>query len=319
MTRIKRKKKTISPAGIVILLLLIAGITGYFFWPTPLSPPEFIDQGTESPADDPSIRPESGPSEAATTLPPLPAGDSPEINDFSSAPTDLPVAQNPCQEVAEKLTAFFRELDQKEYVASFEFPDGSQQYLSNISRKLLANPPIVVRENDDLFSILKNLTHLYRVLGREDLQILKEILSRESQEMENLMSLVFRWSETSDQCGPAERSDDRVPLPDLPAAGLYEYAGFFLNTMGGQAYLYRRDPALRILMRYYSVLILDRADAAGTNRHGIDIRYPLNSLVSEMESFSGLADRTSYLKVLYGMQERYQARYGGDGGSHPVP
>ena len=95
----------------------------------------------------------------------------------------------------------------------------------------------------------------------------------------------------------------------LPIKDLYEYAGFFLNTMGGQAYLFRRNSHIRLLVRYYCVLILDRANADIVNRHGIDILPHLESLINEMEIFETLEYRKHYLHTLRTLQEKYQVYY----------
>jgi hypothetical protein len=92
--------------------------------------------------------------------------------------------------------------------------------------------------------------------------------------------------------------------------GLYLYAGFFLNTLGGQSYLLRRDPHIRVLLRYYSVLVLDRANNEGVNIYGIDIRYHLNSVIEEMDAAGNLADSQAYISNLLQLQEKYQAEYG---------
>ncbi|MGW8288283.1 MAG: hypothetical protein ACWGOD_08570, partial [Desulfobulbales bacterium] len=81
-------------------------------------------------------------------------------------------------------------------------------------------------------------------------------------------------------------------------------------TLGGQSYLFRRELYLRILVRYYSILIIDRANDMDTNRYGIDIRYTLDSLISEIQGNGGLENRQEYLENLIRLQEHYQDKYG---------
>ena len=117
------------------------------------------------------------------------------------------------------------------------------------------------------------------------------------------MALSYRWSEIGQQ-----DPDNNLGLT-IPFAPLYEYAGFFINTLGGQAYLFRRDPRIRLLVRYYAVLIIDRANDQHMNRHGIDIRVTIDSLIDEMEATRLLRGREEYLARLVALQTKYQSRY----------
>ena len=118
------------------------------------------------------------------------------------------------------------------------------------------------------------------------------------------MALFYKWSEIAPDC-----PDNNLNI-DLPLPGLYEYAGYFINTLGGQSYLFRRELYLRILIRYYSVLIIDRANQVDANRYGIDIRYTLDSLIPEIQGSSDLGNKQEYLENLLRLQEQYQAKYG---------
>lgn len=95
----------------------------------------------------------------------------------------------------------------------------------------------------------------------------------------------------------------------MPLGSLYEYGGFFINTLGGQAYLFRRDSRLRLLVKYYAILIIDRADSNDMNRHGIDIRVAIEALIDEMAASQVLADQDEYLTKLAALQTKYQSRY----------
>lgn len=118
------------------------------------------------------------------------------------------------------------------------------------------------------------------------------------------MASFYHWAEMEQSCD--------VPsfALQLPLNSLYEYAGFFLNTLGGQSYLFRRESKTRMLIKYYAVLIIDRANEKGLNRHGIDIRVPLRSTIEEMEVSQSLHDRENYLETLLMMQAKYQEKYG---------
>jgi hypothetical protein len=79
---------------------------------------------------------------------------------------------------------------------------------------------------------------------------------------------------------------------------LYEYAGFFLNTLGGQSYLYRRDSITRTLTKYYSVLILDMANRETMNPYGIDIRPHLTLIQEDLRNLGTLKNSDEYLARL---------------------
>jgi hypothetical protein len=195
-----------------------------------------------------------------------------------------------------------------QYLASFfdrgAPPADKRIHLDQLIRQLLGHPPVVVRETDNLNTIQQNLIHFFRILGPADILTVKEILGSEPRTLEQTMAVLYTWSENYPEC-----STSGEPLA-LPLENLYEYAGFFLNTLGGRGYLFRRDPGQRLLVQYYAVLILDRAETASLNRYGLDIRPPLAALVKEMENAEYLAGRDHYLEKLYSLEGKYLAKYG---------
>ena len=214
--------------------------------------------------------------------------------------------QNQCLQTADKIDLFFEHLDRQDYIHNYSLKGSTLDHFRGIINKLIANPPVVVRETDDLFAILNNMAHFFRILGPKDILLIKDVLIHERELIEPTMALFYKWSEIAPSC-PANDLDIELPLP-----GLYEYAGYFINTLGGQSYLFRREVYLRLLIRYYSLLIIDRANSMDANRYGIDIRYPLDSLISEIQGNTDLIDNQTYLTNLIRLQENYQARYGGD-------
>ncbi|MDG4476337.1 hypothetical protein [Thiovibrio frasassiensis] len=209
-----------------------------------------------------------------------------------------------CEQTEEEIASFFSSLDNADYIGARQLKDGSQRYFTLRIDKLMAKPPVVARERESLTSILRNTAHLYRVLGKNDVALIKEILTQENDSVESAMALFYRWSELAPKCEPSKTAIR------LPLRGLYEYAGFFLNTLGGQSYLYRRDSRVRLLGKYYSILVLDRANDASLNRHGIDIRPSVDSLLDEMKNTSNLTGRDTYLARLILLRDKYLARYG---------
>lgn len=220
-------------------------------------------------------------------------------------PPSFDLGNSTCKELDAEIQKFFRYLDSQQYIASYNLKDGSQVHFTQLTDKLLANPPIVVRETDSLFTILTNTAHFYRVLGKDNVLLLRDIIIREADTLESTFALFDQWSKTGNQCQDV-RTDIRLPLPKL-----YEYAGFFLNTLGGQAYLFRRNSHIRLLIKYYCVMVLDRANAEIVNRHGIDITLPLESLVNEIEISETMTYKAQYLRTLRELQNKYQTHYEG--------
>ena len=215
-----------------------------------------------------------------------------------------PEPPNECLQTADKILLFFEHLDRQAYIKEFSIKGSTHDHINGIINKLIATPPVVVRETDDLFAILNNMAHLFKVLGPKDILLIKDILINERELVEPTMALFYKWSEIETEC-----EDIHLNI-ELPLAGLYEYAGYFINTLGGQSYLFRRALSLRILIRYYSILIIDRANSVDANRYGIDIRYTLDALISEMQANGDLQNRQQYLENLIRLQESYQAKYG---------
>jgi hypothetical protein len=216
----------------------------------------------------------------------------------------FPEPPNECLQTADKILLFFEHLGRQDYIRGYTLNGSPLDHMNGIINKLMANPPVVVRETDDLFAILNNMAHFFRVLGPKDILFIKDVLIHERELVEPTMALLYKWSEIEPDC-----SDKDLNIK-LPLAGLYEYAGYFINTLGGQSYLFRRALYLRLLIRYYSILVIDRTNSVNTNRYGIDIRYTLDALISEIQSNGDLENRQKYLENLLELQESYQAKYG---------
>jgi hypothetical protein len=236
-----------------------------------------------------------------TTPPPPPVSEVTE--EELPPPPAMALGNMTCQELDAEIQKFFSYLDSQQYMAGYDLKDGSQAHFKQLVDKLLMNPPIVVRETDSLFTILTNTAHFYRVLGKDNVLMLRDIIIREADILEPTFALFDQWSQTGAQC-PTARTDIQLPL-----AKLYEYAGFFLNTLGGQAYLFRRNTHIRLLIKYYCIMVLDRANAEVVNRHGIDITPPLESLINEMEISETMVYKEQYLRKLRELRNKYQAHY----------
>jgi hypothetical protein len=215
-----------------------------------------------------------------------------------------PEQPDECLQTADKILLFFEHLDSQNYIREYSMKGSTRDHMNGIIKKLIANPPVVVRETDDLFAILNNMAHFFRVLGPKDILLIKDILINERELIEPTMALFYKWSEIEPEC---LNKNLHIKLPLL---GLYEYAGYFINTLGGQSYLFRRSLHLRLLIRYYSILIIDRANSVDANRYGIDIRYTLDALIAELQTNGDLENSQDYLENLIRLQDSYQAKYG---------
>lgn len=199
----------------------------------------------------------------------------------------------PCQKVTEDLLLFFKQLDSQEYIKAYTQTAPVQKSLTDIVAKLLNNPPVNEKETADILTVLKNAAHLFRVLGIKDLSLLREIITNEHSSLEQQLATLYAWSTMEKEC------IHNAPFQmQLPLAKTYEYAAFFLNTLGGQAYLSRRDPTLRVLTKYYSLLILNQANQQSINKYNLDLSYHLKAVTREITNSDFLEDQAHYLDTL---------------------
>lgn len=170
-----------------------------------------------------------------------------------------------CKKVTAQAAAFFQYLDSKAYLIWPGINMRAEELFDDVFKRLAANPPTNVGEMDNLYGLMRNVTHFYRILGKERIDLIKEILTSESAVVEPAMSVLFTWMTVCDQVN--RKTGEPVKLNTL-----YQYASFFLNTLGGRSYLLRRDSKLRMLVNYYALRILDMANDARLNAYGLDIR-----------------------------------------------
>ncbi|WP_419661485.1 uncharacterized protein Dvar_19180 [Desulfosarcina variabilis str. Montpellier] len=208
---------------------------------------------------------------------------------------DLPAD---CEKVETQLKSFFQYLDRQRYMADRDIEGGSAGFFRDCAARLLADPPVNVAEMQDMFRLVKNVTHFYRVLGKDRLEVGKDILNAEDRVLEPALGLLY-----------ARIVDCRRPLPGdgapLSIERIYDYAGYFLNTLGGRSYLLRRESRLRMLVTYYSILIVDIANDEKYNRYGIDLRPYIDYLFYDISNQKGLAYRERYLTRLTALKDKY--------------
>jgi hypothetical protein len=227
------------------------------------------------------------------------AGSEQPVSPATDATLPTGTADSPRQ-AGEKINAFYSHLDTQPYLLAFHLEKPSSVYCTELIQKLLDNRPVVIRETDDLLTIVKNTAHFFRVIGKDNITILKTILDQERPYLEDMLADYYALTEFPD--GLQKTLSLRVP-----SYALYEYAGFFLNTMGGRLYLFRRDPVTRMTVTYYGILIIDRANRESNNRDGIQIKQAVDSLITDIEdSSSQLRFKERYLDKLYELKEKYQ-------------
>lgn len=206
-----------------------------------------------------------------------------------------------CEELDGKVRKFFAYLDKKAYIKAYRLDEGTLGTFQSMVGKLSAFPPEVSAELKDPFLLIQNVAHFYRVLGKRGLRMTRDVIVNESEIAEPVAGLMFEWSSSGERC--QEGLEGRPSLTTL-----YEYAGFFLNSVGGRSYLMRRDSRVRIVTTYYCVLILDLANQQELNRHGIDIRPHIDSVAEEVRYHRGLVYQKEYLHTLEGLKEKYATR-----------
>ncbi|HID03398.1 MAG TPA: hypothetical protein EYP18_09355 [Desulfobacterales bacterium] len=222
-----------------------------------------------------------------------------DIEPIVPLPKEAPIKISICDKPVKQLDAFYTHLDKQAYMSGFKISEPSKNHFSDLIKKLLANPPQVTRESDDLYTILKNTAHFFRISGKDNILMLKGILDNEKASLEQILADYYLLVSSPD-C-------NNTNYGNVDKDALYEYACFFLNTMGGRLYLFRRDSLSRMVVTYYAILLVDEANVQNNNRHGIALRAVVDMLISEMEvGGSSLKDSEIYLDRLYGLKEKYQ-------------
>ncbi len=203
---------------------------------------------------------------------------------------------DPCDLLEKRIASFFDYIDKKTPDDATE----SRELLFQMTADLAENPPKVVGETRDLITLLRNRAHFFRVLKKERIDMVRHLLKTEADVLESAMADFYAYYISRDRC--LDNSDK----PLMPASALYDYAGFFLETISGKSYLMRRDSSTRTLTQYYCVLVLDQAIEKGQNKYGIDIRDHLALTEKDIRSQSGLVYQDRYLDTLKELKRKYK-------------
>ena len=201
-------------------------------------------------------------------------------------------------DIESQIMSFFSYLDKQPYVQSYNFEGGTYLQYQIAINKLSSNPPVIVGEMQSLYTMVRNVAHFYRVMGKKPIFLTRQILQNESDVMESVMKTFYQWYTLADK-GPAAMGGR--PSPEM----MYEYAGYLLNTLGGRSYLLRRSPKLRTLTTYYCVLALDKANEEELNSTGIDIRPYIKSCLLEINNQIGLVYQKEYIAKLSELSLKY--------------
>ena len=204
-----------------------------------------------------------------------------------------------CKALQAQIMTFFKYLDNQPYMAAYKEKGGARQLYREAMAALTASPPMLTGELEDLVSLIRNVTHLYRSLGKERIDLIKAIFENEADIIESVMAIFYIYALPEDRC-----KNKQLRVPNLEA--VYNYAGYFLNTLAGRSYLLRRDSKLRVLLSYYSVLVLDRANDEMLNRAGIDIRPFIDVSYYEISYQRSLVYQKQYVTELERLREKYE-------------
>ncbi|MBC2717184.1 MAG: hypothetical protein HF978_17910 [Desulfobacteraceae bacterium] len=236
-----------------------------------------------------------------TMLEPPPVSDD-RITEVFGKPQSYIAAEtdHSCDAMKHKITSFFTYLHQNSYVDANQSEKNPSDVFLQMVRALSAHPPMIVDETRDLVSLKHNLAHFYRILHKERIAMVKNIMAAENDVLEHAMADFYTYYVTGDCC----KNDDE---PCVSLNTLYEYAGFFMNTFAGKSYLFRRSSAIRCLTDYYAVLVLDRANDAEINQYGIDIRPYIDLALDNITSQNNLLFQDQYLDTLTNLQEKYSS------------
>ena len=211
---------------------------------------------------------------------------------------DLTSEEKSFEETDKLINDFFAYLDHQDYVRPYNLPGGSREQFFQICKSLFADSPITTRETDSLQYLLKNVFYFYRTLGKKRIILINDVLRNESDIVEPLMRLFYLRL-----VAPDRTYNDAAAYPTLEQ--LYDYVSFFLETLGGRSYLFRRDPRIRILAQYYCVLTVDTANDQGHNPNGIDIRPHIRHILDEISDQKNLIYKSQYLIALKKLKQKY--------------
>jgi len=290
------RKKRKSRAWLWILLVVIlAGVIGYFIISKNSTRPEeplIAEKLASVEKKVPSEEPKNTSVESQVT--------STGLNEEAPAPKSSP-KEDFCAQVEKNITEFFRYLDQKEYVRDPGSKIDTYTRFKKILNRLAARPPVPAGEGMDPTIIIQNVYHFYRVLDRKDLGLIRQIINKEKETLEFNLEMFYRWVGLGNRCPDPEGVRPSMEM-------LYKYAGFFINTTGGRACLFRRSSDIRLLVSYYCLLIINETEKKGGNSYGIDILPYIEPIREEILLHSHFHFQSEYINKLDSLKRYYQIK-----------
>lgn len=203
-----------------------------------------------------------------------------------------------CKQLEESLRAFCRYLDAGETMRAQKIYRDSWALLNDTFDILDKKTPEMSAEAYRPSIIIENSFYFFRLLGKEKMDIAREVLRYEADLAEPLMGILYHWLVTGRRCNKLPPSPSTLKI-------LYQYAGFFLNTLGGHSYLYRQDSRVGLLTVYYAILVVHEANLQGLNEMGLDLRFFLPLVFDEIQSRNDLFYAEDYLQTLTNLQLHY--------------
>ena len=214
---------------------------------------------------------------------------------------ELADAEDRCSEIKDRVQDFLSYLNKEAYVQDLETDTDIYERFETLMEKLSSQSPIPAGEGLDSLTMTKNVYHFYRILDEDEIRLTKQILKNEAEYLEINLETFFQWLMPADPCPDL---DETRPSLDV----LYPYAGFFLNTIGGRTYLFRRSTPVRLLVSYYSLLIIHEVDKRGENTYGIDIFPEVSRLAREISVYPDFQLQNTYIQQLTELQNYYLER-----------
>lgn len=205
-----------------------------------------------------------------------------------------------CYRLEKKIDAFFNYLDRQGFIEAAGIETkGARRVFEEMVSALSEHPPKITGETRDIVSLMHNQAHFFRILKKDRIELVKQVLNTEAGVLEHAMGNFYDYYVKLGGCGG---QDEAI----ISLETLYEYASFFLNTLSGKSYLLRRDSTIRCLTLYYSVLVLDQANKATLNRYGIDIRPHIELTLDEIRNQNSLIYQDRYIERLNGIKKKYK-------------
>lgn len=203
-----------------------------------------------------------------------------------------------CTLIEEYIADFFLYLDSERYIQKLDLKTNTYSQFRKILKQLTARPPVPAGEGMQPTTMVANIYYFSRALDRRDLLLFKEVATNERDTMEVNLEMFYRWFMLGNLC---PNPDQARPSFDV----MYRYAGFFLNTTGGRAYLFRRPLRLRLLVSYYCLLIIYQADRLGKNSYGLNIAPYIQPLKDELKHHPELEFQGYYIRSLNRIEDYY--------------